>query len=134
MSTIHHISPPDWWIHWEDKQCHQINVESFQQLRPDKLSFFTADDTTSNKELNCFCNKSLTVFLTSWLWAGHYSDEAKPDQREFQWKILKILSRHSYEQNERCHEIYPGCHDQHAAKTETLNKLSLSEVISIMCW
>ena len=67
MSTIYHISPPDWQIHWEDKQCHQINVESFQQLKPDKLSFFTADDTTSNKESYYFYNKSFIIFFISWL-------------------------------------------------------------------
>ena len=77
--TIHCVSSPDWQIHWEDEQCHWIDVESFQQLGPDKLSSFTADDTISNKKLCCLCNRNLTVFLTSWLWAGHYSDGAEPD-------------------------------------------------------
>ena len=133
-STIHHISPPDWQIHWEDKQCHWINVESFQQLESDKLNFSTADDTTSNKESYCFCNRNLIIFFTSQLWAEHYSDRAESDQKKSQWKILKILSRYSHEQNERYHEICPDCHDQHAAGTGTLNKLSLLEVISTMCW
>ena len=78
-STIHHISPPDWQIHWEDEQCHWIDVESFQQLKPNKLSFSTVNDTTSNKELDYLCNRNLIIFLTSQLWAGHYSDEAEPD-------------------------------------------------------
>ena len=78
-STIHCVSPPDWWIHWENEQCHWVDVESFQQLESDKLSFSTADDTTSNKESNYFCNKNLIIFLTLQLWAEHYSDGAEPD-------------------------------------------------------
>ena len=134
MLIIYHVSPSDWWIHWKDEQCYWINVESFQQLGSDKLSFSIADDTISNKESCCLCNRSLIIFFISQLWAEHYSDEAKPDQREFQWKILKILSGCSHEQNERYYEICSGHHDQCAAETETLNKLSLSEVTSTTCW
>ena len=62
---IHHISFSDWQIHWKDEQCYQINVESFQQLKSDKLSFFTADNTINNKKSCCLCNRNLIIFFTS---------------------------------------------------------------------
>ena len=77
ISTIHYISFPDWWIYWENKQCHQMNIKSFQQLKPDKLSFFTVSDIINNKELCYLCNKSLFVFFTSQCW-GRFLVEAVP--------------------------------------------------------
>ena len=83
MLTIHCVSPSNWWIHWENEQCHWVDIKSFQQLRPDKLNFFTADDIINNKKSDYFYNRNLIIFLTSQLWARHYSDEVESDQREF---------------------------------------------------
>ena len=64
MLTIYCVSLSDWWIHWENEQCYQINVESFQQLGPDKLNSFITDDIINNKKLCYLCNRSLSVFTT----------------------------------------------------------------------